>query len=162
MTPTPSRWTRCRAAADPYTRRYLSLYTAYPLDRSEYVATVTGEIDALRTRLRAAGYTPQRLSAAKRHPETGRLHLLSMRRVPDEHPADAYGAAVASYPPQSCQYHLHAFPSPVHGQFDVFAHYELRPLIHPIEHYRPTYGDTYLRGVADPALDLTDGPNGKG
>lgn len=152
----PTLWTRLRGAVDPYTRRTLGLYTAYPLDCREHIATWNASLGLFRKSITNLGYEPQRLSAAKRHPQTGTLHALSMRRVPDRHPDDAEGTAIArEYDPEQCQYHLHAIE--VNGGYDIFSHYELSPsILHPRpnparlrEHYRPTYGSTYLRGVSD-------------
>lgn len=156
-----STWTRLRAAVDPIVRPY-HLYTAYPLGSPEYVGTVLGSVDDVRQLLVEAGYEPQYLSAAKEHPETGQLHDLSYRRVPDEHPEEAEGTAVGTWRPIDCQYHFHAFATA--DGVDGFSHYELRPDFWSPEfdverleiHYHPTYDDDYLRGVTD--LDLPDVP----
>lgn len=171
MTPTPSAWTQLRAAVDPFTRRTLGLYSAYSLTSEEYIGTAHRSFPDLKATLEAAGYTPQKLSAAKRHPESGKLHLLSMRRVPDLHPFDPIlGTGLKEWDGNQCQFHLHAFATDVSGFYDIFMHYELRPdFFRPTfnperlrEHYRPQYDFdhvdrekwTYLRGIQDPALDL--------
>lgn len=144
----PSAWTRLRAAADPLARR-LNAYTAYSLTPDEYVGRIDGDVRAF---LRSHGYEPQYLSAAKRHPETNALHDLSYRRVPTAHPAGVTTALTRNWRPAQCQYHVHVFGH------ECFSHYELRPDFWPPnprrlrEHYRPTAGSTYLRGVTD--LDL--------
>lgn len=155
--PSPSLWTHARAALDPYARRWTGQYLAYPLTREEYVATVDYPLAVLKRHLRNCGYGAQRLSAAKRHPETKELHVLSMRKVPDLHPFDAVGTELAEYSPRSCQFHVHAFPSVTGTGLDVYSHYEYRPFTAPLRHYRPTYDRddtprtewTYLRGVTD-------------
>ena len=152
-----SLWTDIRAAADPFARR-LGGYTAYRLSTMEYVGRVRyplGVHDA-RDHLESKGYEPQALSAAKRHPNTGALHDLSYRRVPEEHPDGADGATIAdAYDPDECQLHVHVFETA--GWLEWFSHYELRPdVFRPsfsydrlAEHFRPTPGETYLRGVTD-------------
>lgn len=145
----PSVWTRLRGALDPLARVY-GQYTAYRLHINEHVGHVDGmSVPDARDYLKAKGYTPQYLSAAKRHPETGQLHDLSYRRVPDAHPIEAEGTPIAKKSPRLCQYHVHAFR--VGGGVDWFSHYEYRPLM-LMKHYRPEYGATYLRGVSD--LDI--------
>lgn len=181
LRPVPSAWTRLREAADPLARS-IGLYTAYTLPESEYVGSVdrlsvdpytpTLTFADLRDYLAAHGYEPQYLSAAKRHPETGSLHLLSVRRVPDEHPEAVAGTALSDHPPGACQYHVHVCPGPVDGQYDLFSHYELRPLPMAVagescreavarsaRHYRPQ--GAYLQGVTDlPAGESTRSRSG--
>lgn len=160
----PSRWTRLRAHLDSVARLFGG-YTAYTLSREEYIGSVYlpgGARDAY-TFLTKNGYEPQYLSAAKRHPETGALHELSMRNVPERHPpatvTDDWMADIAfHYNPSECQYHVHVFEHD--GIVEYFSHYELRPdVFGPSfsvgrlrEHYRPEYGETYLRGVSDLGL----------
>jgi len=167
---TPTAWTRLRAAVDPFTRKTFGLYAAYPLTSQEYIGTVKrADIDALADK----GYEPERLSAAKRHPSSGRLHVASLRRVPSAHPSAAEGTALASYLSNQCQYHVHAFPTDADGFYDCFSHYELRPDLRPVAgetwseafdrmaaHYRPTWDRpyidmnnwSYLRAVTDLTL----------
>lgn len=175
MTPTPSAWTQLRARVDPFTRRTLGLYSAYELTPEEYVTTVGNDNNALSKLCRDIGYEPQVLSAAKRHPGSGRLHVMSLRRRPSTHPPAALGSGLDDYDPRECQLHLHAFNTDVSGFVDVFTHYELAPDLRRLgnetwggalarwrEHYRPQYDFdhvdfgvvTYLRGIQDPALDL--------
>jgi len=158
----PSAWTHLRAAVDPLVRPY-HLYTAYPLTDAEHIGTVAGEsIRDARRALGMAGYEPQYLSAAKRHPETGALHDLSYRKVPDIHPVfdPIVSGGLKPYDAEQCQLHVHAFDVPDGVAF--YSHYELRPDLRPVAgetigeayrrlrtHYRPEYGDTYLRGVTD-------------
>lgn len=145
----PSAWTRLRAALDPLARR-VNLYTAYDIGHDEYVGAFDAEMGLadVRHSLRQNAYEPQYLSAAKRLPGTGQLHDLSYRRVPTTHP-EAW--SVDRYAPSDCQYHVHVFESADGGPL-AFSHYEVRPFADPREHFRPTYGSTYLRGVSD--LDL--------
>jgi hypothetical protein len=151
-------WTRLRGALNPALPD--GWYTAYDLGAAEHVATTRLSVPALRETLRMGGYERQRLSAAKRHPQTGQLHDLSMRRVPDEHPDAVRGTRITAWPARACQFHVHAFRldtdtlGPVTW---VGSHYELRPdffrprpsvqRLH--EHYKPEYGQTYHRGVTD-------------
>lgn len=152
----PSVWTRARAAIDPLAR-LAGYYTAYPLTEPEYIGRVEDvTIEDARVYLDTSGYTPQYLSAAKKHPRTGWLHDLSYRRVPTQHPEQARGSVLTRrYEPEACQLHTHWFKT--RDGFDVYSHYELRPdLFQPSfdlerlkTHYSPSYGDTYLRGVTD-------------
>lgn len=153
----PSTWTLLRAAVQPVVAPY-NLYTAYPLTEKELVATIATDTSRLRSFLRTRGYEPQYLSAAKRHPATRRLHDLSYRRVPDEHPPAVEGAALEAWPPSACQYHVHAFEMSermAEGIFSVASHYELKPDLLPLDlerleiHYGPRYGQEYLRGITD-------------
>lgn len=162
----PSTWTELRGAIDPLVRPF-DLYTAYPLSEKERIGTTpTGPkgVDRARRRLRDRGYEPQYLSAAKRHPRTGQLHDLSFRRVPHEHPfeilkPDAEAFAIQSWRPAECQYHVHVFD--LGDVLDWFSHYELRPdffkpdldVVRLTTHYRPRYGEEYLRGVTDLGLN---------
>lgn len=142
-----SAWTRLRAALDPLARRY-NLYTAYTIGNSEFVGTMDGTVADAREQLRANGYTPQYLSAAKRLPGTGQLHDLSYRHVPETHPSAWTDDRFA---PSECQYHVHAFATD--DAVRLFSHYEVRPdTWRPLAlrtHYRPAYGQTYLRGVTN-------------
>lgn len=143
----PSKFTRLRAAANGYAERF-GLYTAYTLSADEHVETAETPVRDVRETLRAAGYEPLRLSAAKRHPDDGRLMLTDVRRVD---PADVRR-----------QYHVHLWRDG-DGGTEVFSHRELRPDLHPVgeesvrdaydrvrTHYRP--GDTYEEGVACDAV----------
>lgn len=157
----PSAWTQLRAALDPIARRY-NLYTAYRVEWPEHVGTVDGmDVETARWFLDDVGYVPQFLSAAKAWPESEQpwsnddLHDLSYRRVPERHPSEAYDTELEYWPSGLCQYHVHVFVRD--GVAYFFSHYELRPdFLRPYpsiprlrEHYRPTYGETYLRGVTD-------------
>lgn len=156
-----SGWTLLRAAVDPIARRY-NLYTAYRVGWEERIGDVDGMgADAARWYLQDRGYEPQYLSAAKAWPDAGRpwgdgdLHDLSYRRVPDRHPPRAYGKPLEEWRPADCQYHVHVFVRD--GGAVFFSHYELRPdffspAFSPARlraHYRPAYGQSYLRGVTD-------------
>lgn len=157
----PTPWTLARAAVDPLARR-LGYYTAYPLGQAEHVGALGNgfTLADARTCLRQNAYEPQALSAAKRHPQTDALHDLSYRRVPTRHPPEALGSTLeARYAPRECQYHTHVWQTDNGGPV-FYSHYEARPdLFRPAvdvgrlrTHYRPEYGETYLRGVTD--LDL--------
>lgn len=151
-----SSWTRLRDAVDPLTRELLGLYAAYDLDPDELARTAPWRTkDEARSFLRERGYEPQHLSAAKRHPDDGRLHDLSYRRVPSVHPPEVDATALQDWPPDACQYHAHVFV--YDSGADVFSHYELRPdffapsfsIQRLRTHYRPRYGQDYLLGVSD-------------
>lgn len=143
----PSAWTYFCSLINPIARE-LGYYTSYRLHASEYIGTLYDyTVEDARVFLRDNNYTPQYLSAAKKHPESGLLHDLSYRKIPKHHPLGAEGTPLESYDPESCQLHVHCFWHT--GGIDVFSHYETRPLAHPLEHYRPTHGDSYLRGVTD-------------
>jgi len=153
----PTPWTELRALADPIARQF-GYYTAYPLHVDEYLGTF--DLSDVIAFLRNNGYSPQRLSAAKRHPETNQLHDASFRRVPSEHPAGARGTRIADlFEPEQCQYHVHAFER--ENGVEFFSHYEARPdffqpnvsLTRLRTHYRPDWGETYLIGVTDLELD---------
>ena len=153
----PTPWTELRALADPIARQF-GYYTAYPLHADEYLGT-NHLSDAL-AYLQENDYHPQRLSAAKRHPETNQLHDASFRRVPTTHPEDAVGTELVDlFEPKECQYHVHAFER--EDGIDFYSHYEARPDFfqpHPSiprlrTHYRPDWGETYLLGVTDLDLD---------
>lgn len=143
----PSAWTLLRAALDPLARAY-GYYMAYTIGHDEYVGAL-GDGYTLRDArkyLRQNDYEPQYLSAAKRLPVTGELHDLSYRRVPTAHPDEWSDPRFA---PEECQYHVHVWQSDGGPLF--FSHYETRPdrVGTAVEHYRPTPGRTYLRGVTD-------------
>lgn len=149
----PSAWTSLRGAVDPIVRPY-NLYTAYELSEAEYIGSATGQLPGPRGFLQRNGYEPQYLSAAKRHPETGQLHELSYRRIPDAHPPPVIPTPLLEWEPSDCQYHVHVFErNPL--VFDFFSHYELKPDLLPFDlerletHYGPRYGKDYLRGVTD-------------
>lgn len=152
----PSDWTKLRAWFDPIARRF-NYYTAYELPADEHVRTVdfSGGVDGFREHLRGMGYEPQYLSAAKRHPETGELHDLSYRSVPQSHPEAAQGKEIYDhFNPGQCQYHVHAWE--IEGSVWIGSHYETRPdffgpsvsLRRQLTHYRPG-PETYLIGVTD-------------
>lgn len=142
------RWlTRLRRAVLPALDRLLpeSLYAAYTLTPVEHVATVEASPAALATELRCRGYELSTLSALKYHWETGRPAAGSLRRVDHRTP--------------DWQWHVHLFE--IAGGTAVTSHYELRPDPSPSAaalrrmywHYRPRYGETYIRGATDLRLD---------
>lgn len=155
----PTPWTELRALANPIARLF-GYYTAYPLDPNEYLGTADLTLDSALSILWRYGYQPQWLSAAKRHPETNRLHDASYRRVPNEHPKAAAGRRlVTDFEPKQCQFHVHLFE--LEDGVEFYSHYEARPdFVRPDislgrlrTHYRPQWGETYLQGVTDLELD---------
>lgn len=145
-------------AADPIASRF-NKYTAYTIEEKEYIGTIEESIYGVRDYLIDQNYEAQRLSAAKKHHETGQPHELSYRRVPTEHPDETEGKQVETkFEPEQCQFHVHAFA--IDDAFELYSHYETRPdfLSPSLElnrlqtHYRPDHGETYLLGVAD--LDI--------
>ncbi len=151
----PSIWTKFRIAVNPIARRF-NQYTAYTIRDPERIGAIQEDVPGTREYLRACGYEPQFLSAAKKHPQTGQPHDLSYRRVPDSHPPGTGDKLIAeNFRPQECQFHVHAFH--VADQMQLFSHYEARPdLLSPEvdisrlrTHYRPEYGQEYIRGISD-------------
>lgn len=150
------------ARTDPVARRF-GLYTAYPLPPTEFVGSKTAESSEqfLRERLRASGYHHQWLAATKSHPETGDMQDIGCRKVPGSHP-DIDTRLTRNWAPNQCQFHVHLWH--YGGRVEVFSHYELRPdFFSPTfnrerlrEHYRPTWGETYLPGVCDFDVEIGD------
>lgn len=156
----PWQWFRRSVlpALDPVARR-VGQYTAYQLSDAELVGSVATRRATVRRRLLEAGYTPARKAAAKRHPDDrDRIDAGSLRRVPADHP-DVSAPLTREWRPVDCQYHVHLFPGP-DGDVEVYSHYEVRPDFLVPEpdverlriHYRPEWGEQYLRGVAGPAV----------
>lgn len=142
---TSYRWlTRLRRAVLPALDRLLpgSLYAAYTLGSGEHVATVEAAPAAVAAELRRRGYELSTLSALKYHWATGRPDAGSLRRVDPRDP--------------DWQWHVHLFETAAGTA--VASHYELRPdpglaaLGRMYRHYRPRYGETYLRGETDSRL----------
>lgn len=149
-------------SVDRLARRF-DQYAAYQLSPAEYVGEVwmpngTADVAGL---LASSGYEHNGLSALKYHPENGEAHDRgSFRKVPAEHPeldlASEGEPEILGWDPRECQYHVHLFPGSDPGTVELYSHYEVRPdLFSPSfsiqrkrEHYRPTYGETYLQGVA--------------
>jgi hypothetical protein len=132
---------------DPVARK-LGLYTAYPLDSEEFVGEEAA-ISWTERDLRKVGYEPSprflgvKLQATKLHPDTGKTHDGSLRRVDPQN--------------SKAQYHIHWWD--VDGQKEVYSHYELRPdfcriadesvsdMIRRLrKHFR---ADKYIEGMAD-------------
>lgn len=156
------RWFHLLAAVDG-TARTLGGYTAYGITTAEYVGRRGGELDDAVDWLRENGYERNSLAAAKYHTAPhGAVAHVSMRRVPEEHPAvDA--RITEDFAPSESQFHIHLWP--IVDGIEVFSHYELRASPWPVnneglrqmyerlkEHYRPSTGSTYLRGITD--LDI--------
>lgn len=151
----PSFWTKLRVKANPIARSF-NLYTTYTIREAERLGVRNEELSETREYLRSRGYEPQRLSAAKLHPESGQPHDLSYRRVPDTHPPGVSDKRIAErFSPRECQFHVHGFS--VDDGMQLFSHYEVRPdLSSPgvdisrlQTHYRPDYGQEYIRGISD-------------
>lgn len=130
-----------------------SPYTAYTLDESEHVMTQWEEdgVQGARDLLWRLGYSYNVMGAAKYHWETGRVDDGSYRLIDEDNP--------------DWQWHVHIFHLG-EGVVDYASHYELRwepwaptwNVGRSREHYRPTYGQTYIQGAASPGLqELADG-----
>ena len=171
----PSLQTRLKALANRYTPD--GWYAAYELDTEEHVGTIENVVAHATQRLRSVGYGSLptvlgiRLSAAKRHPETGALHDATVRKVPTTvvecGAVDdvAKGTELADYEYERLQYHVHAFGRK-DGTTDVFCHLELRSDLHPVGsedwseaigrlmiHYSPKHSSEYLEGATEPKLE---------
>jgi len=172
---TPSLQTRLKALVDKYTPS--GWYSAYALDAEELIRTFDLPLDRAQVKLHKVGYglLPTifgvRLSAAKRHPETGKLHDATRRKVPrsaaekartDELVRDT---DLSDYEHERLQYHVHLFQRD-DGTTDVFSHLELRSDLHPVGtedwsgaigrlmiHYSPRYDSTLLEGASEPKLE---------
>ena len=134
--------------ADPIARRF-GFYTAYEIPEKEYVGSAWFPLGVhdVRKYLLNNGYEELKLlEAAKFHPKTGDVHTYSARKVDSEIPR--------------WQYHAHVWNRDG-DNIEVFSHYELRPDLRRIngeswnqmydrlrEHYRPDWGETYIRGKA--------------
>jgi len=161
---------------DPIARK-IGFYTSYELDESEYIGSVdintenvfeasenlrppfVMERDFYRT-LETNGYEKPPtfagipLAAAKEHPETGRVHDVSLRKIDEDNPR--------------MQYHIHYWieRSGKGAKAEIYSHYEYRPdfarvadettgeMIERLRtHYRPDYTNgEYIQGKADPTL----------
>ena len=140
---------------DPIARK-IGFYTSYTLDEAEYIGD--GKLAIVR-QLREGGYeTPPTfagipLAAAKEHPETGRVHDVSLRKVDEDNPR--------------MQYHIHYWIERTgdEAEVEIYSHYEFRPDFKPVgeettgemierlrTHYRPVYGDDYVQGKADESV----------
>lgn len=148
------------AAVDPAARR-LGQYTAYRIAPEEFVGATHMDLQRTARELREWGYETHHLAAAKLHPEPhAAVAHASLRRVPKEHPIGIDARITDEWEPGQCQYHVHLWPS--RDGTSVFSHYEVRGDVlrggFDVErmraHYRPDYGETYLRGISDiPYLD---------
>jgi len=170
----PSFQTRLKGLVDRYTPD--SLYTAYGLNIEEHIGTFDVPVDRAAVKLYKAEYGSLPtvfgilLSAAKRHPETGKLHDVTRRKVPQSQAEKARTAELtcdtelADYDHERLQYHAHLFDTP--EGTDVFSHLELRSDPYPVAgetwseaigrlmiHYSPTYDQTLLEGASEPKLE---------
>lgn len=131
----------------------LGLYAMYRLSYKEIVAEkLECSMDEVIHNLKDLGFQYHGISAAKLHPTVEKVDSCSYRLVPDEHP-DTSARIVKEWEPEECQYHIHIFD--MREFIHMFCHYELRhdifaPSINlerTKKHYRPEYGENYLRGV---------------
>jgi len=171
----PSLQTRLKALVDKYTPS--GWYAAYKLDAEELIGTFDLPLDRAQVKLHKVGYglLPTifgvRLSAAKRHPETGELHDATRREVPRSKAEIervnelAHGTELEQYEPERLQLHVHLFERN-DGTTDVFSHLELRSDLHPVGtedwseaigrlmiHYSPRHGKEYLQGATEPKVE---------
>jgi hypothetical protein len=165
---------RLLSTIDPYLRK-IGLYSSYTLSKEEFVGTVeintsnvfqdtmnppfVMEHDFYR-RLECFGYEKPPtflgvpLIAAKKHPETARIHDVSLRKVDIENTRK--------------QYHLHYWLESLDDGYEaeIAVHREYRPDITILEgetlaqaknrletHYRPAYGTNYEKGKLDSDLE---------
>jgi len=138
---------------DPIARR-IGLYTSYELDESEYIGR--GPPGLIRKLLDRGYENPPTfmgipLAAAKEHPETGRVHDYSLRRIGTN---------------PRMQYHVHLWYAESSKDLHAYSHYEFRPdfarvgdettgeMINRLRtHYWPDYSNgEYIQGKADPTL----------
>lgn len=155
---------RTKLLLDDVARRF-GFYTAYELDSDEWVGTVEGMHVAERLRQRGYEASPSvagiTLEAAKLHPDTGNVHDVSLRKVDPDNPRK--------------QYHIHMWrdstPQAIRLSGEIFSHYEFRPDFERVgdesygdmierlrTHYRPEWGETYIRGKASPVVtELVNG-----
>ena len=149
-------------------------YTAYSVDKAEYLGQYDATADETAEMLRDQGYHYQLFAAEKRLEQTGQTDDGSYARIPDEHPQAATGTALGETTPKECQYHVHLFEATDEASgrpvTHLYGHYEIHPYPHTPtwditrpypRHYYPTWDTdddprsewTYLRGVRDPRLD---------
>jgi len=137
-------------AIDPYVRK-IGLYTSYELSEKEFVGLVDlTDIDSLYEHgyEEAPTFAGIGLEAAKIHPISETVHDLSLRKIDPEN--------------NRKQYHIHIW---MYDPAEIWAHHELRPDIRPVggeslremyqrlrTHYRPTYGENYIKGKADESV----------
>jgi len=138
---------------DPIARR-IGLYTSYELSEEEYIGR--GPPGLVRKLLDRGYETPPTfmgipLAAAKEHPETGKVHDYSLRRIGTN---------------PRMQYHIHLWYAESSKDLHAYSHYEFRPdfarvgdettgeMIERLRtHYRPDYTNgEYIQGKADPTL----------
>lgn len=148
--------------------RKVGFYAAYRIRDVEHVGTIhrNDGVDAVIEFVTRRGYEYNGLAALKWHPETDDSDRGSYRRIAEEHPELDGSPRIYDWEPADCQYHVHLFEGDEPEEIEVYSHYELRPdLFRPsisVErkriHYRPEYGEEYIRGVACDAIhELVDG-----
>lgn len=156
---------RTKLLLDNVARKF-GFYTAYELDSEEYVGTVQGMWTVQRLMQRGYEKPPTfagvSLQAAKLHPDSGDVHDISLRKVDPDNPRK--------------QWHIHLYHTgPTmfveHEELEIFSHYEFRPDFQRVgdesygdmierlrTHYRPEWGETYIRGKASPVVtELVNG-----
>ena len=107
----PTTWPRRQevlSRVDPVAR-YFGGYTAYQLNRAEYVGTIASKFDSFD--LDHYGYDHNLLSAAKYHPVTAELDDGTWRRIDEEN--------------TRWQWHIHIWDRD--EGTELFSHYEYRP-----------------------------------
>jgi len=138
-------------AIDPLARK-VGLYTSYELSEMEFVGHADGW--NIKEILKQNGYEKPptflsvQLQAAKLHPKHNVVHDWSFRKVDPEN--------------ERKQYHIHAWDVPSVQKAELASHYEFRPDLKVLEgetladaierlrtHYRPSWGESYIRGKAD-------------
>jgi len=171
----PSFQTRLKGLLNKYTPD--SLYTAYELSDEEHIGTFDVPVDRAAVKIYKAGYGSLPtvfgilLSAAKRHPETGKLHDVTRRKVPRSKAEIervnelVRGTELENYEAERLQFHVHLFQRN-DGTIEVYSHLEFRSDLQSVgtedkseafgrlmEHYNPRYDRTYLEGASEPKLE---------
>ena len=136
---------------DKYAQK-IGQYAAYRLSQDEYIGTMEHSDQAEET-IKAQGYEYSGLAALKYHPVTGKADNGSYRKVLTDYPVWlSKSSPLRDFDPNELQYHVHLWERE-YG-VEVFSHFEVVPdlstpkpsLKRNKTHYRPTHGETYLRG----------------
>ena len=147
-------------------------YTSYSINEKEFLGQFDGSLDECIAWLKESGYHYQLFAATKSL--EGDMDDGSFARIPDTHPEEADGTALAELDAGECQYHVHPFERD--DYIELYGHYEIHPypwtpfwdMERPYpRHYRPTWDRdneprdewTYLRGVVDSRLTEADAYN---
>jgi hypothetical protein len=131
-------------------------YTSYDIGESEYLGSFDGTLNEFIETVESCGYHYQLFAARKK--KNNAKDDGSYARIPNKHPSAVEDTSLEGLDSQACQYHVHPFVT--EDGIDVYGHYEIHPypwkptndITRPIRHYKPTYGDTYLKGVVDDRL----------